>query len=235
MKDELFKKAAKKQFEFDESVASVFDDMINRSVPFYKENLTLLCNLLARLLCKNAKICDLGCSSANFLLFLASLRSDFKLFGVDNSAAMIKLAKAKTKAFGAKISFFEADLSKFEFFKNDAFLANYTLQFIRPPKRQALVNKIYENLNKNGVFVLSEKIIYENASLAKNIIELYENYKQSKGYTKFEIASKRQALENVLIPYTEAENIAMLKNAGFKRVESLFKWANFQSFVGFKD
>lgn len=79
MKDELFKEKLTKQFEFDKSVASVFDDMINRSVPFYRENLELCANLIKKLTKEGAKVCDLGCSSANFLIFLASLRKDLKL------------------------------------------------------------------------------------------------------------------------------------------------------------
>ncbi|MBK1972160.1 carboxy-S-adenosyl-L-methionine synthase CmoA [Campylobacter sp. 2018MI35] len=234
MKDELFKQDLKKQFEFDKNVASVFDDMINRSVPFYKENLELCANLIAKIIFKGAKICDLGCSSANFLIFLSSLRKDFELFGVDNSPFMLDVARAKMKAYGLNIKFFEANLCEFDFFKSDVFVANYTLQFIRPPKRQELVNTIYKNLNEQGVFIISEKILYEDAFLSKNIIELYADYKQKQGYSKFEIASKREALENVLIPYSESENITMLKNAGFKKIESIFKWANFESFIAFK-
>lgn len=234
MKDELFKQDLKKQFEFDKNVASVFDDMINRSVPFYKENLELCANLIAKIISKEAIICDLGCSSANFLIFLANLRKDFKLFGVDNSPSMLDIARSKIKAYGLDVKFFEANLCEFDFFKSDVFVANYTLQFIRPPKRQELVNTIYKNLNENGVFIISEKILYEDAFLSKNIIELYADYKQKQGYSKFEIATKREALENVLIPYSENENFAMLKNAGFKKVESIFKWANFESFIAFK-
>lgn len=85
-------------------MASVFDDMINRSVPFYRENLELCGNLLAKILPTNASVCDLGCSSANFW-FLANLRKDFKLFGVDNSASMLEVAKSKAKAYGLDISF----------------------------------------------------------------------------------------------------------------------------------
>lgn len=144
MKDELFKQNPKKQFEFDKSVASVFDDMINRSVPFYGENLELCGNLLAKILPTNASVCDLGCSSANFLIFLANLRKDFKLFGVDNSASMLEVAKSKAKAYGLDISFFEANLCEFDFFVCDVFVANYTMQFIRPPKRQELLDKIYK-------------------------------------------------------------------------------------------
>lgn len=234
MKDELFKQDLKKQFEFDKNVASVFDDMINRSVPFYKENLELCANLIAKIISKEAIICDLGCSSANFLIFLANLRKDFKLFGVDNSSSMLDIARSKIKAYGLDIKFFEANLCEFDFFKSDVFVANYTLQFIRPPKRQELVDIIYKNLNENGVFIISEKILYEDAFLSKNIIELYADYKQKQGYSKFEIATKREALENVLIPYSENENFTMLKNAGFKKVESIFKWANFESFIAFK-
>lgn len=234
MKDELFKNTQNKQFEFDQSVASVFDDMIDRSVPFYKENLKLCVNMINNLTKNNSKICDLGCSSANLLLKLYELRKDFDLSGVDNSGAMLDLAKNKTKAFGANIKFYKSNLDDFDFFKNDVFISNYTLQFIRPPKRQILVDKIYEFLNEGGFFIFSEKIIYEDPILAKNMIKIYEDYKQDQGYTKFEIASKRQALENVLVPYSEKENINMLENSGFKNIQTIFKWANFQTFLAFK-
>ena len=45
---------------------------------------------------------------------------------------------------------------------------------------------------------------------------------------------KREALENVLIPYTQDENEAMLKEAGFKYSELLFRWANFALFIAYK-
>ncbi|HGZ71331.1 MAG TPA: carboxy-S-adenosyl-L-methionine synthase CmoA, partial [Nitratifractor sp.] len=35
MEDKIFTKELDKKFEFDESVASVFDEMLSRSVPFY--------------------------------------------------------------------------------------------------------------------------------------------------------------------------------------------------------
>ena len=81
---------------------------------------------------------------------------------------------------------------------------------------------------------MSEKILFEDALLANKIIEIYADFKQTQGYTRLEIAKKREVLENVLVPYTSKENIAMLENAGFKRIESFFKWANFESFIAFK-
>ena len=234
MKDEIFKQNPQKQFEFDEKVASVFDDMISRSVPFYKENLTLIAALVAKLAPQNASICDLGCSTASLLLELWRQNAGYKLAGVDNSGAMIENARNKSAAFGATIDFYHSDLSEFEFFKSDIFIANYTLQFIRPPQRQALVRKIYENLREGGFFIMSEKILFEDAHLAHTIIDIYAEFKQRQGYSRLEIAKKREVLENVLVPYTEKENVAMLESAGFKSVQSFFKWANFEGFIAFK-
>ena len=234
MKDELFKEPLQRLFEFDERVASVFDDMISRSVPFYKQNLALISSLIHRLAKNKASICDLGCSTASLLLELYRLNPSFRLVGVDNSAAMIENARRKSEAFGANIEFIEADLNEFELIKSDIFISNYTLQFIRPPQRQNLVQKIYESLNERGFFVMSEKILFEDKLLAKTMIDIYASFKQTQGYTRLEIAKKKEALENVLVPYTEKENVAMLEAAGFKKVQSFFKWANFESFIAFK-
>ncbi|ACM64005.1 TPA: carboxy-S-adenosyl-L-methionine synthase CmoA [Campylobacter lari] len=234
MKDEIFKKPLEKQFEFDANVASVFDDMVARSVPFYAQNLKLITQLITHFAPQNAKICDLGCSTASLLLALFEKRKDLQLSGVDNAKAMLDIARNKTSAFGARVDFYEQNLDEFSFFKNDVFVATYTMQFIRPPKRQEIIDKIYQNLNDGGIFIMSEKILYEDVKISKKMIEIYENYKQDQGYSKLEIATKREALENILIPYTQNENINMLKNSGFKIIESVFKWVNFETFVAFK-
>ncbi|CAD7286774.1 Carboxy-S-adenosyl-L-methionine synthase [Campylobacter majalis] len=234
MKDEIFKKPIKKQFEFDASVASVFDDMIARSVPYYDVSLSLICEILAKRLKENARVIDLGCSTASTLLSLFRLRNDLKLVGVDNSDAMISNASAKSKAYGADIRLIQDDILTHEFFGYDAVILNYTLQFIRPIKRAEFVSKIFNSLNDDGVFVFSEKIIYDDKIFAKQMIQIYEDYKQKQGYSRYEIAQKREALENVLIPYTEDENKTLILDAGFSRVESVFKWGNFMSFVAFK-
>lgn len=234
MRDEVFKTPIKKQFEFDESVASVFDDMISRSVPYYDVASDLICEILARTLPKNARVFDLGCSTASLLIKLFQLRSDLKLSGIDNSQAMIELAKNKATAFGIKIDLRVGDILSSEFTPADAVILNYTLQFIRPIKRATFVQKIYSSLNERGIFVFSEKLIYDDKEITKNFIEIYENYKEKQGYSRFEIAQKRKALENVLIPYTQKENEQMCLDAGFARIECVFKWANFATFVAFK-
>ncbi|WP_456471289.1 carboxy-S-adenosyl-L-methionine synthase CmoA [Caminibacter sp.] len=236
MKDKVFSKPIKKQFEFDEEVASVFDDMLNRSVPFYTENLNLQIDILKDFLKNGDKIVDLGSSTGTFLIELAKKSNKkLNLIGIDNSKAMIKRAKNKAKAFGVDITFIEEDFLQYDFSQSKAVIANYTIQFIRPLKREKLIKKIYDSLEKEGIFLMSEKLVTENKKLNKIMIDIYYNYKKKMGYSEFEIAQKREALENVLIPYTMEENIEMLKNVGFNEVEVIFRWNNFATFIAFKN
>lgn len=234
MKDEIFKQPILKQFEFDENVASVFDDMISRSVPFYDVSSNLITQILVKYLDSQAFIIDLGCSTGALLFKLFEKNPKFRLCGVDNSKAMQEIAKNKAKAYGSKVNFIEADALTFEFNSANAVILNYTLQFIRPLKRVNFIKKIYDGLKEGGIFILSEKLLYEDKKLSKNMIEIYEEYKEKNGYSKYEIAQKRQALENVLIPFSEDENKKLLKDAGFRVIETIFKWGNFASFMAIK-
>ncbi|MDR1285491.1 MAG: carboxy-S-adenosyl-L-methionine synthase CmoA, partial [Campylobacteraceae bacterium] len=224
MKDRVFEKPISKQFEFDDKVASVFDDMLSRSIPFYAEVLNLVCELAIRYAAPNSSIVDLGCSTANTLLAISKRASSpLKLIGIDNSRAMIEQARKKVQAYGAAIELMESDIAKCDFGLNSVIIANYMFQFIRPPKRAELAKKICGSLDKGGVCIFSEKIIYENKVLNKKMIDLYLSFKKRQGYSNFEIAQKREALENVLVPYSEEENKELMKNAGFSEVQTIFK------------
>jgi len=233
--DKVFTKPIHKQFEFDEDVAVVFDDMLERSIPFYKEVIDLICQFICLHVKKEAHVVDLGCSTANTLLALYK-KSDknYHLLGIDNAEAMLHLARQKIQAYGAKIALQAGDITEVDLNGKDAILANYMLQFIRPLQRATFVKKIYDALNPDGVFIFSEKIVFDDKVLTKQMIDLYYNFKREQGYSDFEIAQKREALENILIPYTEDENKEMLKNAGFSTIETLFKWGNFVTFVAKK-
>ena len=113
-------------------------------------------------------------------------------------------------------------------------VSSYTLQFVRPREREKLVRKIAQAIEPGGLFVCSEKIVSEDRWLDKALVEIYYDFKRSQGYSEYEIAQKREALENVLVPYTLQENIQMLKDAGFGFVEPIFRWANFATFLAKK-
>lgn len=233
--DTVFTQPIEKQFEFDASVASVFDDMAARSIPFYKENLTLIARLLCAMLKENDTVIDLGCSTANTLLMLHKYsKVPLHLLGFDNAEAMLAIARQKSQAYGANLVLDKADITTLTIPSANAIVANYTLQFIRPPKRALLVESVYNALCSGGAFIFSEKIVYEDGVLSKAMIDVYLDFKREQGYSDFEIAQKREALENVLVPYTEQENKEMALKAGFSGVETLFKWGNFATYLAKK-
>ncbi len=234
-KDKVFNEKISKKFEFDKAVASVFDDMLSRSVPFYDEVRDLVIALILSEQKEGKRVLDLGSSTAKFLLDLhAKMDVKMQLKGLDNSQAMMERAEQKCQAFGANIELELADMLNYEYREEDIVVANYTLQFIRPMQRVELVKKLYEGLKEEGIFIFSEKVVFKDKKLDKDLIDIYYAYKKKQGYSDYEIAQKREALENVLIPFTIEENIQMCKEAGFKSVDTIFQWSNFVTFVAKK-
>jgi len=234
--DEVFSKEIDKQFQFDEAVASVFDDMLDRSVPFYRENINLIVKVIDKFLENGDSLLDLGCSTASLLLQIERevKNRDLSLFGIDNSKPMLEQANKKLEALNSNISLHFGDILNYKYAKYKVVIMNYTLQFIRPIERENLMEKIFESISDGGVLILTEKVISENSHFNKKLIDIYYDYKRTKGYSDYEISQKREALENVLVPYTEPENIRLLKGVGFTKVETIFKWGNFTTLIGFK-
>jgi len=234
MNDKVFTKPIKKQFEFDEEVAVVFDDMLSRSVPHYEESQKITEFFALKNLENGGLLYDLGCSTASLLINLAKTTTNTSLIGLDNSDAMLEQARKKANALGADIELINGDILEYAYDEANVFVSNYTLQFIRPLVREKLVKKISDSLKKEGVFIFSEKVISHHPKLNKDLIEFYYDFKKSNGYSEFEIAQKREALENVLVPYSEEENIEMAKKNGFTHCEVISRWANFATFIAIK-
>ena len=234
MNDKVFAKPIKKQFEFDEEVAAVFDDMLSRSVPFYEQSQEMTKFFALKALESGGLMYDLGCSTASLLITIAKQNKVARLVGLDNSDAMLEQANKKAHAFNVEIELENADILDYSYKEAEVFVSNYTLQFIRPLVREELVKKIADSTKKDGVFIFSEKVISHHAKLNKDLIEHYYDFKKKQGYSEFEISQKREALENVLVPYSEDENIKMALKAGFSHCEVVFRWANFATFIAIK-
>src|SRR5699024_1116542 len=103
---------------------------------------------------------------------------------------------------------------------------NFVLQFIAPSERLGLLTNIAQATLPNGVLILSEKICFSPEQQALQQ-ELHWDFKRANGYSDLEIAQKRSAIEDVLIPETEATHIERLKQAGFSQVIRWYQCFNF--------
>ncbi|MGH6802721.1 MAG: carboxy-S-adenosyl-L-methionine synthase CmoA [Methyloceanibacter sp.] len=225
-------------FEFDESVASVFDDMLNRSVPFYQEIQRMIAEMATDFATEGSNIYDLGCSTGNTLLSLgAAVGKTVKLIGVDYSEDMLKRCRDNLADHGFEHAheLICADLNQGMHIEGASMVTMVlTMQFIRPLYRDTLTRSILQWLNENGCLILVEKVLGEDSVFNRLFIKYYYDLKKRRGYSELEIAQKREALENVLVPYRLMENREMLLRAGFRCCDVFFKWYNFCGMVALK-
>lgn len=237
VKDQVFAKPLSqvKAFEFNEDVARVFRDMISRSVPGY-ELLLHLIGLYADVFAQQASnIYDLGCSLGEVTQLVAQATSglDCSIIAVDNSAAMIKKCRRRY-ADTVSIDWQCKDIQEVEIHNASLVILNLTLQFIEQDKRQAMINKIYQGLNPGGVLVLSEKVTFDENLENERMVQLYQAFKKTQGYSDLEISQKRTALENVLVSDRDTVHRQRLDEAGFSEIYQYFRAFNFVSYLAIK-
>lgn len=229
-----------RDFAFDTTTSQVFDDMVERSVPLYLEQQRMLAELTLRYLQPDSVVYDLGCATGNTLLRLAKAcqGKPVRFVGVDNAPAMLEKAQAKLQAAGVsqRCELRTMDITSPSLDLSDAsvVIMGWTLQFVRPLKRDEVISRIYNFLRPSGCLILTEKLVVPDPGLNRLYIDLYYDYKRRQGYTELEIGQKREALENVLIPYQIAENTSLLQRNGFPVVDVFFRWYNWCGIIAVK-
>ncbi len=213
--------------------------MIRRSVPGYASVIAMTSVIAAENVQANTRVYDLGCSLGTGLMTIHDrIDTPCELIGIDNAPAMIEacnqnIAKLKAKK-NISIRLECADITQADISNASLIVMHYTLQFIAPDKRLALLEKLYAGLQPGGVLIFSEKIHFEDAQTNHQMTELYYDFKKHNGYTELEISQKRQALENILISETQQTHLSRLKEAGFVKAMSWFQCLNFDSFLAYK-
>lgn len=238
MQDRLFENPFAGDFAFDGSTAAVFDDMIARSVPFYGEIQRMTGEIAADFAKPGTNLFDLGCATGTALLELDPLIDPAVRFvGVDSSQAMLEKARQKLLACpsGRSFDLLPCDLHQQQVVENaSVVIMNLTLQFIRPLYRERVIRNVIDGLAEHGCLILVEKLTLGDSLFNRLFIRYYYDLKKRRGYSETEIAHKREALENVLIPYRPEENRALLAQAGFRHVEEFFRWYNFSGVIAVK-
>jgi len=239
-KDQVFKEEIEKasDFKFGTAVATVFDDMVNRSVPFYGEMQRMMAEQAADYAKPNTDVYDFGCATGTTLIGMnTAIAEDIRFVGIDDSPEMLGKCRTKLEEIGFKrpIELRVEDLNQTAEISNASVaILCLTLQFVRPINRAKLLKSIFDGLHSGGALILVEKILAEDAVFNRDFINYYYNYKRRNHYSEMEISQKREALENILVPYKLSENISLLMETGFAHCEVFFKWYNFVGLIAVK-
>lgn len=238
-------------FRFNQSVVDVFPDMLRRSVPGYEAIITQSALLASRYVQPGTHLYDLGSSLGATAISMrdALLQVDpansqgCEIHAVDNAPAMIKASRDLIDLHesqqdparpAAPIILHEANLEEYPLSQASVVAMNFTLQFVNPTARAALMRKIADALQPGGVLILSEKVCFDDPVVNEMHIDMYHAFKSRNGYSDLEISQKRTALENVLVPDTLEQHRARLLDSGFTHCTVWFQCFNFASLIAIK-
>jgi tRNA (cmo5U34)-methyltransferase len=182
-----------------------------------------------------SRVYDLGCSLGEASLVIAdqSAGIDRDIIAVDSSSAMIDKCRQHPDT-AQDIEWRCADIRATDITNASMVVLNLTLQFLPPAERLTLLQKIFNGLRPGGVLVLSEKVVFADATENQRMQQLYQGFKKTMGYSDLEISQKRTALENVLIADDEQQHQERLKTAGFGEIYQCFRGFNFVSYLAIK-
>lgn len=232
----------KKKWKFNQEVAKKFDTHIKKSIPFYQVGHNVIVTLIAYYIKQYKKsfpivIVDLGCSTGKLIALISRIFYDVPIlfYGIDSEESMLKIAKKKKLSKNHRAYWIQSKIENFNFsFSMNICISYYSLQFISVNHREKILNSIYKNLYKNGLFFFFEKTKIQNKILKEYNQYLLESFKLNSGFTKEEIKNKEESLKKVLIPLTTEENLDLLKRSGFKKYYQILQYSTFEGIMAIK-
>ena len=235
MQDKIVVEAGKK-WEFDNDVAQVFDNMLERSIPQYSIMRDLCYRLGSRYVQKGTYIMDVGCSLGEAIRpFTERFGLDNKYMLLDVSEPMLEKAKERFNHTPGEICIQKNDIiDGLPEVECSLVLSILTIQFTPIEYRQRITKSIYDRLTDGGALIFVEKILGNDFRTNAAFVDEYYHIKKDNQYTQEQIEAKRRSLEGVLVPITSNWNEQMLYNVGFKAVDCFWKFLNFQGWLCIK-
>lgn len=239
-KDTLFSRPISElnDWQFDEKVAHVFSDMVERSIPGYATIIKMIGQFASRFVQDQTQIYDLGCSlgEASLSILRHLNHRSASILAIDNSAPMVERCKIRLAQYKHTLDYQVLcdDICQIPIQNASFVVLNFTLQFIPRAERLALIQKIYAGLKPNGVLILSEKYHFDDPVMNELLIDLHYDFKRANGYSELEISQKRTMLENVMLLDPIETHLERLRSVGFRSVSTWYQCLNFGSMIAIK-
>jgi tRNA (cmo5U34)-methyltransferase len=243
-------------WKFDEEVTRVFDDMLGRSIPNYEGMRDITNRLISQVIMEHGGgepcvIVDIGSSRGetidrilkrNCPTFIPEPKDmALEVYGLEISPPMIAASQRRFDEGGwTNVQILSHDLreglqrAEIPFDSATIITSILTLMFVPTEHRPRLLTHIYETLHGAGTFFLVEKITGAHLLSDERFVSAYYEMKSDHGYTEDDIQRKRLSLEGVLAPLSATANEQMLRDAGFRFVETIWAWGNFRGWMATK-
>jgi tRNA (cmo5U34)-methyltransferase len=227
------------RWSFDESVTAVFDDMLARSIPHIAQMRQAVLQAGSRFIQPGTDIVDLGCARGEAMAPLVEKFSgDNRFVGVEVSEPMSAACRERFKSLihSGAVEIRNDDLRvSYPPVHASVTLCVLTLQFIPIEHRLRVLADAFKHTTDGGAFLLVEKVLGANARTDNMLVDCYHAYKRTMGYTQEEIDRKRLSLEGVLVPVTANWNEELLRGAGFRHIECIWRYLNFCAWIALRE
>lgn len=227
------------EWEFDEEVTRVFDDMLRRSIPDYAAMRDTVFDLGSRFVRDRMYVIDLGCSRGEALApFVDRFGAHQQFIGLEVSEPMVAAARERFRGMidAGVVDIRQHDLrdAPIPSVPTTLALCVFTLQFVPVEYRQGIILDVHDRLVPGGALILAEKVVGSTALTQRTIVDAYHDLKRRNGYSLDDIERKRRALENRLVPLSAEWNERLLTAAGFRHVECVWRRLNFAAWLAVK-
>jgi tRNA (cmo5U34)-methyltransferase len=226
-------------WQFSPEVAAVFDEHVEASVPFYQPIQELAAEVADWAAPAGATIADLGAATGTTCERIQRRHPDrgytFHLY----DAAEEMLDRARGKLVGAKVlpTQILSYQQRLEAGLRHSFasltLALFTLQFLDPTDRHAVLQMARGCARDEGALLVAEKLRLPDSRWHEIAAAVSHDWKAARGIGHEAIRAKERALRGVLVPLTDDQNRRMITAAGWAGVEVLFRWHSWAVYGAF--
>ncbi len=163
---------------------------------------------------KQLEVLDLGCGTGLELEHIFSKARNAHITGIDLSQEMMNKLLKKYDSFSNQITLIRDSYTSHELGieKYDYAISVMTIHHLFENEKVDLYSKIRNSLKDDGLYIEGDYVVTEE--VAKEALEEYVR--------KIKLVDKDE-LYHIDIPMTEETQVKLLKEAGFSRVEVIFK------------
>lgn len=213
-------------FSFD--TVSEFDKHIEHSIPRYSDIHKCVNGLINYYIRPGSTIIDIGCSTGKLLKRIKKENPESNCIGYDVSQNLLPNDNS-----GCKFIFDNVLSNHVMFPDSSIVISMFTLSFIPKEDRLYILQKIYNSINYGGLLIVSDKCYAESPRIQDIFTFLYYDFKKRK-FSNDEIMDKELSLRSIQEPMESSEYEYLFKTVGFHKVETFWKYFNFQGWICLK-
>lgn len=217
-----------------EDISERYDKVILKNIPFYDEFLDALIGLIPFEKVKEIYVMDLGCGTGNLTKRIKQNYPHARIICIDISPNMIEVAKLKLKEY-QDIEYLIKDFYNIKFENQyDVVLSSYSLHhLITDDDKKTFYQKIYNNLNKGGIFFNLDVVLGSNEHIQNYYMEEWKKYLRE-GYSKTKVQKILEQYYYEDSPAKLIDQLKWLEDIGFGKVDVIRKYFNFAIYGGIK-